>query len=131
MISKKILVVEDEEYNREVMKLYLNGGPFEVLEAENGERAVEILQSKEHSLGICLVLCDIRMPNKNGVELIDFMAKYFPSIPLVVITGYPDGDLAEALSKKGIKDYLVKPVERGKFLNTINHVVNDARKESD
>lgn len=129
MISKKILIVEDEECIRDVIKFYLNDGPFEVLEAENGAIAVEILESKERSQGICLVLSDIRMPGKNGVELVDFMATNFPSIPLVVISGYPDEELAESLLKKGVKDYLVKPVEKAKFLDTINKVVDAASEE--
>ncbi|NIQ02627.1 MAG: response regulator, partial [Nitrospinaceae bacterium] len=69
-------------------------------------------------------LCDIRMPKVNGIECIDFLKKEAPGIPVVVVTGYPDTEMATSLLKKGVKDYLVKPVEKDKLLQTVGQIVS-------
>ncbi len=104
MAKGKILVVDDEPDVRDVIRLQLEQKGLNVLEAEDGQKAIEILQSGDNMVNIGLILCDIRMPKVNGVEYIEFLKQQAPSIPIVVITGYPDTDLAIGLMKKGIKD---------------------------
>lgn len=124
MAKGKILIVDDEEDVREVIKLHLEQEGYDnLLEAENGEEAIKILRSEDNMIQVGLILCDIRMPKVNGVEAIDFFKKEAPGIPVVVVTGYPDAELAAYLMKKGVKDYLVKPVEKQKLLETVNKIV--------
>ena len=123
-MNGSILIVDDEEDVREVIKLHLEQEGYDnLLEAENGEEAIKILRSEDNMIQVGLILCDIRMPKVNGVEAIDFFKKEAPGIPVVVVTGYPDAELAAYLMKKGVKDYLVKPVEKQKLIDTVNKIV--------
>ena len=119
----KILVVDDENDVRDVIRLQLEQKGFNVLEAVDGQDAIDILQSGDNLVNVGLILCDIRMPKVNGVEAIDFLKREAPGIPIVVITGYPDTELATGLMKKGVKDYLVKPVEKSKLMAVVDEQI--------
>jgi two-component system chemotaxis response regulator CheY len=116
----KIMVVDDDDVVRDVIKLQLESKGLNVLEAVDGQNAIDLLKSGDNMVNCGVILCDIRMPKVNGVECIDFIRKEAPGIPIVVITGYPDTELASDLLKKGVKDYLVKPVEKEKLLAVVN-----------
>ena len=120
MAKGKIMVVDDEADVRDVIKLQLEQIGLNVLEAVDGQNAIDLLKSGDNMVNCGVILCDIRMPKVNGVECIDFIRKEAPGIPIVVITGYPDTELASDLLKKGVKDYLVKPVEKDKLLAVVN-----------
>ena len=120
MASGKILVVDDEADVRDVIKLQLESRGLNVLEAVDGQNAIDILKSGSNMMNVGVILCDIRMPKVNGVECIQFIREQAPGIPIVVITGYPDTELASDLLKKGVKDYLVKPVEKEKLLAVVD-----------
>ncbi len=124
MAKGKILVVDDENDVRDIIRLQLEQNGFHVLEAVDGENAINILQSGDNLVNVGLILCDIRMPKVNGVETIEFLKKEAPGIPIVVITGYPDTELATGLLKKGVKDYLVKPVEKEKLLAVVDEQIS-------
>ena len=119
----KILVVDDENDVRDVIRLQLEQKGFNVLEAVDGQDAINILKSGDNLVNVGLILCDIRMPKVNGVEAIEFLRKEAPGIPIVVITGYPDTELATGLMKKGVKDYLVKPVEKSKLMAVVDEQI--------
>lgn len=123
MAKGKILVVDDEADVRDVIRLQLEQKGLNVLEAEDGQKAIEILKTGDNMVNLGLILCDIRMPKVNGVEYIEFLKQQAPSIPIVVITGYPDTELAIGLMKKGIKDYLVKPVEKERLLAVVDEQI--------
>ena len=124
MAKGRILVIDDEEDVREVLKLHLESAGYNVLEAENGEDGINILRSEDNMINVGLVLCDIRMPKVNGAECVDFLKKEAPGIPVVMVTGYPDTEMATAFLKKGVKDYLVKPVEKEKLLSVVGKIVS-------
>jgi len=123
MVQGRVLVIDDEEDVREVLRLHLESAGYNVLEAENGEDGINVLRSEDNLVNVGVILCDIRMPKVNGIECIDFLRKEAPGIPIVVVTGYPDTEMATNLMKKGVKDYLVKPVEKEKLLGTVNKLV--------
>ena len=123
MPKGKILVIDDEEDVREVLRLHLEGAGFHVIEAENGEEGIALLRSEDNMINVGLILCDIRMPKVNGVECVDFLKREAQGIPVVVVTGYPDTEMATSFMKKGVKDYLVKPVEKEKLLKVVDDIV--------
>ncbi|CAI2717725.1 response regulator [Nitrospina watsonii] len=123
MVTGKVLVIDDEQDVRDVIRLQLEQHGLHVLEAENGEEAIKILHSENNLVNIGVILCDIRMPKINGIEAIDYLKKNAPGIPVVVITGYPDTELAVGLLKKGVKDYLVKPVEKEKLFQVVDDII--------
>ncbi len=127
MPKGKIMVVDDEEDVRETLRLQLESENYNVIEAGDGEEAIKLLRSEDNLTNCGLILCDIRMPKVNGIEYVDYLKQQAPGIPIVVITGYPDTDLAVGLMNKGVKDYLVKPVESEKLLKVVNKLVAEGR----
>ncbi|MCF8720032.1 response regulator [Nitrospina gracilis] len=123
MVTGKILVIDDEQDVRDVIRLQLEQHGLHVLEAENGEEAIKVLHSENNLVNIGVILCDIRMPKINGIEAIDYLKKNAPGIPIVVITGYPDTELAVGLMRKGVKDYLVKPVEKERLFKVVDQLI--------
>ncbi len=123
MAKEKILVVDDEADLRDVIKLQLEQRGLNVLEAVDGQDAIDILKSGDNMVNVGLILCDIRMPKVNGVECIRFLREQAPGIPVVVITGYPDSGLANDLMEKGVKEYLVKPVTKEKLLAVVEEQI--------
>ena len=123
MAHGKIIVVDDEQDVRDVIRLQLENKGFNILEATNGQEAIDLLRTGDNMVNVGLILCDIRMPKVNGVECIDFLRREAPGVPVVVVTGYPDSDLAVNLLRKGVKHYLVKPVEKEKLLAVVDEIV--------
>jgi two-component system, chemotaxis family, chemotaxis protein CheY len=107
----RVLVVDDEYTVRAVVRMTLEKAGYDVVEAENGEQAIEAINAGDNRLVLDAVICDIRMPQINGAEAIDYFQKQYPHVPLIVLTGYPDTGMAVSFMRHGVVDYLVKPVE--------------------
>ena len=106
-----VLVVDDEPDVRKVVRMTLEKAGYDVIEAEDGEKAIAAIKEGENPLVLDVIITDIRMPKINGVEAISYFQDQWPSVPLIVLTGFPDTQMATDMIKRGIKDYLVKPVE--------------------
>lgn len=122
-MKHKILVVDDEEEVRKTIRLQLKGTGLEVVEAEDGKKGIEMLDA-ENALTMDAILCDVRMPNINGVEAISYFRREYPHIPVIVLTGYPDVKLAVDFMKEGVVEYLVKPVEKNKLVDVVMNAVS-------
>ncbi len=120
----RILVVDDEAQIRKPIGLMLKNEGYEVVEAADGEDAIEKIGAGDNALMVDTILCDIRMPKINGDEAIAYFRDQFPTVPIVVMTGYPDVELAVSLMRKGVRDYLVKPVSKDKLLSVIKKAVD-------
>jgi len=114
-----VLVVDDEKDIRKVIRMTLEKLRYYVVEAEDGQQAITLLNEGEHPMVIDVIITDIRMPKINGVEAMEYFQREYPSIPLIVLTGFPDLDLAMQLMKQGVTDYLVKPVDREKLTTAV------------
>jgi len=112
-----ILVVDDDEEVREGILLQLSDTRYTILEAEDGEKAIECLN--DNALTVDVIICDVRMPKINGVEAVAYFRREFSGTPVIVLTGFPDLDLAVMFMKEGVVDYLVKPVEKAKLIETV------------
>jgi two-component system, chemotaxis family, chemotaxis protein CheY len=119
----RILVVDDEAQVRKPISIMLAKDGYEVVEAADGQEAIEALRSGDNPLMVDTVLCDIRMPNINGKEAIVYFRSQFPGVPIVVMTGYPDVELAVSLMRQGVRDYLIKPVTKEELLSVIRKSV--------
>lgn len=111
----RVLVVDDEPSVTTVVRMTLEKAGYEVLEAENGEKAIEAINTGENRLVLDAVICDIRMPKINGVEVIDYFQREYPHVPVIVLTAYPETAMAVTFMRNGVADYLVKPVEAEKL----------------
>ena len=115
-----VLIAEEV---RKTIRLQLKGTGLEVVEAEDGKKGIEMLDS-ENAITMDAILCDVRMPNINGVEAVSYFRREYPSIPVIVLTGYPDVKLAVDFMKEGVVEYLVKPVEKSKLVDVIMKAVS-------
>jgi len=115
----RILVIDDESSVRTVVRMTLEKAGYDVLEAEDGEQAIEAINTGENRLVVDAVICDIRMPKINGIEAIDYFQREYPHVPLVILTGYPETEMAVSFLRKGVADYLVKPVDAERLRNAV------------
>ena len=115
----RILVIDDESSVRTVVRMTLEKAGYDVLEAEDGEQAIEAINTGENRLVVDAVICDIRMPKINGIEAIDYFQREYPHVPLVILTGYPEIEMAVSFLRKGVADYLVKPVDMERLRDAV------------
>jgi len=121
----RILVVDDEAHIRTTVNMVLTKAGYDVVEAENGEKGIRAITSGDNSLMVDMILCDMQMPKIDGVGAIAHFQAQFPSVPVVVMTGHPDVQAATKLMKQGVKDYLVKPIEKDKLLAVVGEAVKE------
>ncbi len=122
-----VLVVDDEPDVRKVVRMTLEKSGYDVLEAEDGEKAIEEIKKGEHSLLLNLIITDIRMPNRNGIDVTNYYQKEWPSVPLIVLTGFPDPDMATTMLQHGVGEYLVKPVEAEKLIASVTKALKERK----
>ena len=114
-----VLVVDDKADIRKVVTMILEKEGYYVVNAEDGEQAIRLINEGEHPLVIDVIITDIRMPNINGIQAIEYFQREYPSVPLIVLTGFPELNLATQLLKRGVTDFLVKPVDREKLTTAV------------
>ena len=119
MLMKKVLIIDDDDSVRELIKIHLEKEGFPILEAKTGEEALKTLHKGDNIINVSLILSDIRMPKMDGVEFIEILIQQAIRIPVIVLTGYPDRQMAESLKKIGVKEYLIKPIGKQKLIETI------------
>ncbi len=115
----RVLVVDDEPDVRKVIKRILTKAGYDVIEAEDGEKAIEAINEGENPVLLNVIISDIRMPKMNGIEAINYFQQQWPRVPIIVLTGIPDMEMAIGFLKKGVVDYLVKPVEPEKLTRAV------------
>jgi len=121
----KILVVDDEKVVRDGCHRVLTGKGHEVLTAENGQLAVDILNREM----VDIILLDLKMPVMSGEELLEKTSTQFPEIPVIIITGHGTIDTAVECMKKGAYDFITKPFQIEQFLLTVNRVAEKRKLE--
>ena len=121
----KILIIEDEAAIRRVLVKILSeeNDTYQVDEAEDGLRGIEKIKHDDYDL----VLCDIKMPKMDGVEVLEATKKIKPETPMVMISGHGDLDTAVNTMRLGAFDYISKPPDLNRLLNTVRNALD--RKE--
>ena len=118
----KILVIEDEAAIRRVLIKIISeeSDSYVVEEAENGIEGIEKFKDNDYDL----VLCDIKMPKMDGVEVLEKAKKIKPEIPFVMISGHGDLDTAVNTMRLGAYDYISKPPDLNRLLNTVRNALD-------
>lgn len=118
----KILIIEDEASIRRVLVKILTeeNSQYQVFEAEDGLIGTEMIKKDDFDL----VLCDIKMPKMDGVEVLEAVKKIKPEIPMVMISGHGDLDTAVNTMRLGAFDYISKPPDLNRLLNTIRNALD-------
>ncbi|KAF2342325.1 MULTISPECIES: sigma-54-dependent transcriptional regulator [Flavobacterium] len=118
----KILIVEDEAAIRRVLVKILSeeNDSYQVDEAEDGVAGLEKIKNNDYDL----VLCDIKMPKMDGVEVLEEVKKIKPEIPMVMISGHGDMETAIQTMRLGAFDYISKPPDLNRLLNTVRNALD-------
>jgi len=118
----KILIIEDEAAIRRVLTKILSeeNDTYKVEEAEDGQIGLEKIKNDDYDL----VLCDIKMPKMDGVEVLEAVKKIKPEIPMVMISGHGDLETAINTMRLGAFDYISKPPDLNRLLNTVRNALD-------
>lgn len=118
----RILIIEDEPAIRRVLTKILSeeNDTYKVDEAEDGIQGLEKVKNEDYDL----VLCDIKMPKMDGVEVLEAIKKIKPEIPMVMISGHGDLETAVNTMRLGAFDYISKPPDLNRLLNTVRNALD-------
>ncbi|AGC77456.1 DNA-binding NtrC family response regulator [Nonlabens dokdonensis] len=118
----QILIIEDENAIRRVLGKILSeeSKDYNVSEAVDGLEGIELIKDNDYDL----VLCDIKMPKMDGVEVLEAIKKIKPEIPVVMISGHGDLDTAVNTMRLGAFDYISKPPDLNRLLNTVRNALD-------
>lgn len=117
-----ILVVDDEAPIRELLTEILDGRGFHVREASNGKRAVQHIAENRES-PVDLVIMDLAMPEKEGLETIREILRDFPEVKIIAISGYRSGDFLHHAALFGARATIKKPFSIDGVLKTVANVL--------
>jgi DNA-binding NtrC family response regulator len=115
----KILIVEDEKAIRNVLQNILSeeDKSFAISTAEQGKQALDLLAKEDFDL----LLCDIKMPGVDGIEVLETAVEKYPDMAVVMISGHGDLDTAVECMKKGAYDYISKPPDLNRLISTVRN----------
>lgn len=118
----KILIVEDESAIRRVLSKILSeeDESYQIFEAEDGEKAIQMITEDDFDL----VICDIKMPKKDGEEVLAYAKSIKPEINFVMISGHGDLETAVNTMRLGAFDYISKPPDLNRLLTTVRNALD-------
>ena len=107
-MGKKILIVDDSKTIRQQLRFTLSKGGYEVVEAEDGQIGYDALKKEAD---IAMVISDVNMPNMDGIDMLETIAKdsSVSGVPIIMLTTEGSGQLIEKAKEAGAKGWLVKP----------------------
>lgn len=122
MAPRKILLVDDYRVIRELLKIYLSSSQSTLLEASDGEQALQLLRSDKPDV----VIADMQMPRLSGLELCRAVQAdpQLSHIPVLILTGTADPDTVTACRAAGAREVLTKPVSPAVLMSAIDRVAS-------
>jgi DNA-binding NtrC family response regulator len=120
MARKSILVVDDEKNQREILETILSSEGYDVTTASSGEAAMKFVESRRFDL----VLTDLKMTGMSGLDLLRELTNYDKSIIVILLTAHGSVDSAVDALRLGAFDYLQKPYDSEKLLDTVSRALN-------
>ena len=120
MSAGKILVVDDEEAIVETLRDILENEQYEVDDARDGNEALEKIREKKFDA----ILCDIKMPKVDGMEVLEKSMEINPELPVIMISGHGNIETAVDATKKGAYDFIEKPPDLNRLLITIRNAID-------
>ena len=125
MSMGRVFIVDDDELVRKTVGLVLKHDGYDVIEAADGEEAIAAIESSPAGFSAQAIICDIHLPKVNGHDLIAFIREKLPTVPVIVLTGYPDVQGAASLFKQGVVDYLIKPGRADTLLDAVRRAIGE------
>jgi DNA-binding NtrC family response regulator len=119
-MAVNILVIDDERSIRNTLKDILQYENYVVEEAENGEIGLDKIKKKDYNI----ILCDIKMPKKDGMEVLEEALTLKPDLQFIMISGHADMEIAVEATKKGAYDFIQKPLDLNRLLVSIRNALD-------
>ena len=116
---KKILIIDDDTFICKILKKHLQNNEYSAEIAFNGKSALQLFKDKQFDL----VLCDFRLPDTSGLDLMQQLKAVKQSVPVVIMTAYADVRMAVKLMKLGASDYITKPIQQEELLGLIKKLL--------
>jgi len=116
----KILIIDDEKSIRYTLKEILEYEKYDISEAEDGEKALEILKKEDFDVA----LCDVKMPKMNGIELLEKVVEMGKDVQFIMISAHGDIDTAVEATKKGAFDFIQKPPDLNRLLLALRNALD-------
>ncbi len=110
---------------RRVMLDQLDDAGYQVVEAEDGEEAIQSISSMERSSAFDAFICDLHMPKVDGIAVVRYVREKYPAIPIIVLTGLFDLPLTEGLLDRGVSEFLTKPIAHGVLVRAVQKAIGD------
>ncbi|MGY0392241.1 sigma-54-dependent transcriptional regulator [Bizionia sp. KMM 8389] len=121
---ENILLVDDDVHILELLQRHLQALNYYTFKAVSVKEAISILKGES----IDLLITDLKMPGVDGLELVKYVSEHFPTIPKLVVTGYPSVDGALEVMKSGVMGYLTKPFTKDELKTAVTKAL-DVRKQ--
>jgi DNA-binding response OmpR family regulator len=121
-MSQTILIIDDEPNLRKTLAIILQKAGYTVTTAGHADEAHKLLQAGAFDL----VFCDIRMPDKDGLTLLEEIRENYTEMPIVLLTAHASLDSAIEAVRKGATDYLLKPIDPEDILARVRHILKNA-----
>jgi DNA-binding NtrC family response regulator len=122
-IMAKILIIDDEKSIRKTLREILEYENFKVDEAADGAEGIALATKENYSL----ILCDIKMPKMDGMEVLEKIQKSNPDVPVVMISGHGTIETAVDAVKKGAFDFIAKPLDLNRLLVTVRNALDKTK----
>ena len=113
--SGRVLIVDDEQNAIKVLSAILSDAGYDVIESQNGERAIKIISKKD----IDVIVTDLKMPGKDGMQLFEYSIENYPEIPVIFLTAYGTVESAVNAMTRGAFYYFIKPPDYLKLKSII------------
>ena len=121
--TSEILVVDDDNAHRTMLRTLIGGWGYDIDDADDGETAIDKVNERSYDL----VLMDVRMVKISGLEALEKIKSYNPAIPIIIMTAYSSVEAAVDALKRGAHDYLTKPLDFDKLRITIERAMEHTR----
>src|SRR6056297_688715 len=125
--KKKVLVIDDDTYICNLLANYLEQNGFNSHSAFSGNSAKKLMIKNDFDL----ILCDFRLPDSDGLKMLQYIKVKSPSTIVIIMTAYSDVKMAVKLIKSGAFDYVTKPVHPDEILHLINRAIEEKKVRSD
>ncbi|MEQ8925075.1 MAG: sigma 54-interacting transcriptional regulator, partial [Fulvivirga sp.] len=125
-MSNKVVIIDDDEDICLLLQKLLSKNNYEVAVADDGQSGFKLLKKEKPDL----VLCDFKLPDYSGIDMLRKMKVLYPEVPVIIITGYSDVKIAVEALKKGAYDYVTKPLYPDEILLMVKDAISSAKDQA-